>query len=189
MHRKSVFSLAAVFLLVALIVPPVLVILQTDNTIYKYIIPTNSPVQGATNITITITPPRTHKLQHSNPCRSNNRSSIHNPIHPNSILGHKPHSSGASKNKNTWLQNGQLKQIKTILLSHFPTNHKRLTHIAVKLRFPYFILLPSDSVLSLQNNRKKPSGRWSPYLIIGVTVSSRKMISKQFQNYLKPQIF
>ena len=56
MHRKSVFSLAAVFLLVALIVPPVLVILQTDNTIYKYIIPTNSPVQGATNITITITP-------------------------------------------------------------------------------------------------------------------------------------
>ncbi len=56
MHRKAVFSLAAVFLVVALVVPPAIVILQTNNTIYKYIIPGNSPVQGATNITLTITP-------------------------------------------------------------------------------------------------------------------------------------
>ena len=56
MHRKSVFSLAAVFLVVALVVPPAIVILQTNNTIYKYIIPGTTPVQGSTNITITITP-------------------------------------------------------------------------------------------------------------------------------------
>jgi len=56
MHRKKIFLLAAVFLVVALVVPPVLVILQADNTIYKYIIPGVSPTQGSTNITITITP-------------------------------------------------------------------------------------------------------------------------------------
>jgi len=57
MHRKVVFALATVFLVVALVVPPTLVILQTNNTIYKYIIPGTSPVQaGPTNITITITP-------------------------------------------------------------------------------------------------------------------------------------
>jgi hypothetical protein len=56
MHRKRIFLLAAVFLVVALVVPPVIVILQTNNTIYKYIIPGNNPVQGATNITIVITP-------------------------------------------------------------------------------------------------------------------------------------
>jgi len=56
MHRKLVFALAAVFLVVALVVPPVLVILQTNNTIYKYIIPNVSPVQGHDNVTIIITP-------------------------------------------------------------------------------------------------------------------------------------
>ncbi len=56
MHRKRIFLLAAVFLVVALVVPPVIVILQTNNTIYKYIIPGVSPVQGANNITIVITP-------------------------------------------------------------------------------------------------------------------------------------
>lgn len=56
MHRKLVFSLAAVFLIVALIVPPVIVILQTNNTIFKYIIPGTNPTQGSNNITITITP-------------------------------------------------------------------------------------------------------------------------------------
>ena len=56
MHRKRIFLLAAVFLVVALAVPPILVILQTNNTIYKYIIPFVSPVQGHNNITITITP-------------------------------------------------------------------------------------------------------------------------------------
>ena len=56
MHRKLVFSLAAVFLIVALVVPPAIVILQTNNTIYKYIIPGTNPTQGSTNITITISP-------------------------------------------------------------------------------------------------------------------------------------
>ena len=42
--------------MIALVVPPVLVILQTNNTIYKYIIPGISPVQGSNNITIVITP-------------------------------------------------------------------------------------------------------------------------------------
>lgn len=56
MHRKLVFSLAAVFLIIALIVPPAIVILQTNNTIYKYLIPGTNPAQGSTNITITISP-------------------------------------------------------------------------------------------------------------------------------------
>ncbi len=56
MHRKRVFLLAAVFLIIALVVPPVIVILQANNTIYKYIIPGISPVQGHNNITIIITP-------------------------------------------------------------------------------------------------------------------------------------
>jgi len=55
MHRKPVFALAAVFLVVALVIPPALVILQTNNTIYKYIVPGTNPTQGSTNITITIT--------------------------------------------------------------------------------------------------------------------------------------
>ncbi len=56
MHRKRIFALAAVFLVVALVVPPVIVILQANNTIYKYIIPGTTPTQGSNNITITITP-------------------------------------------------------------------------------------------------------------------------------------
>ena len=56
MHEKRVFLLAIVFLVVALVVPPVLVILQTNNTIYKYIIPGISPVRGSSNITVIITP-------------------------------------------------------------------------------------------------------------------------------------
>ena len=56
MHRKRTFALAAVFLVVALVVPPVLVVLQTNGTIYKYIIPGTNPAQGSPTITITITP-------------------------------------------------------------------------------------------------------------------------------------
>ena len=56
MHRKLVFLLAAVFLVIALVVPPALVILQTNNTVYKYIIPGTNPTQSSDNITITITP-------------------------------------------------------------------------------------------------------------------------------------
>lgn len=56
MHRKAVFALAAVFLIIALTVPPAIVLLQTNNTIYKYVVPTITPVQGSTNVTITVTP-------------------------------------------------------------------------------------------------------------------------------------
>jgi hypothetical protein len=56
MHRKGVFLIAAVFLVIGLVAPPVIVILQTDNTIYKYIVPDTNPAQGSTNVTITITP-------------------------------------------------------------------------------------------------------------------------------------
>jgi len=56
MHRKRTFALAAVFLVIALVVPPAFVILQANNTIYKYIIPGTNPTQGSPTITITITP-------------------------------------------------------------------------------------------------------------------------------------
>jgi hypothetical protein len=56
MHRKVVFALAAVFLIVALTVPPTIVILQSNNTIYKYLVPTMNPAQGNTNVTIIVTP-------------------------------------------------------------------------------------------------------------------------------------
>jgi hypothetical protein len=55
MHRKFVFALAAVFLVVALVVPPTLVLIQTNNSIYKYINPMINPAQGTTNVTIIVT--------------------------------------------------------------------------------------------------------------------------------------
>jgi hypothetical protein len=55
MHKKAVFALAAVFLVIALVIPPALVIIQTNNTIYKYIVPFITPTQGSTNVTITVT--------------------------------------------------------------------------------------------------------------------------------------
>lgn len=54
-HRTRVFILAAVFLAVALTVPPAIFLLATEGTIYKYLIPGNYPAQGATNFTITVT--------------------------------------------------------------------------------------------------------------------------------------
>ena len=56
MHRKLVFSVAAVFLIIALVIPPSIVILQTNNTVYKNLIPGTNPTQGATNVTVTVTP-------------------------------------------------------------------------------------------------------------------------------------
>jgi len=53
MHRKRVFTIAAVFLVIALVVPPAFVVLEVNNTIYKYLIPGTSPVQGAPTISIT----------------------------------------------------------------------------------------------------------------------------------------
>ena len=44
MHRKRVFALAVVFLVIALVVPPVIVVLGA-NTIYLYILPGVTPAQ------------------------------------------------------------------------------------------------------------------------------------------------
>ncbi len=55
MHRKRVFVLAAVFLVVALVVPPAIVILAANNSIYKYIIPGTTPTQGSPTIQIVLT--------------------------------------------------------------------------------------------------------------------------------------
>ena len=55
MHRKSVFTFAAVFLIVALTVPPAIVVLSANNSIYKYIIPGTNPTQGSPTIQITLT--------------------------------------------------------------------------------------------------------------------------------------
>lgn len=54
MHRKAVFFLAGVFLVVALVVPPVLLILQADNDLDNFIIAQNpNGLQTNGNITIT----------------------------------------------------------------------------------------------------------------------------------------
>lgn len=42
MHRKAVFALAGVFLAIALIVPPVLFIIQADNDLDNYVIVMNN---------------------------------------------------------------------------------------------------------------------------------------------------
>ncbi|MGA2681126.1 MAG: hypothetical protein ABSF44_04925 [Candidatus Bathyarchaeia archaeon] len=55
MHRKRVFTIAAVFLVIAIVVPPVIVILEANNSIYKYIIPGTTPTQGSPTIQITLT--------------------------------------------------------------------------------------------------------------------------------------
>jgi len=55
-HRKRVFTIAAAFLIIALVVPPTLVVLAVNNTIYNIIIPGTRPSQGSpTGIQITIT--------------------------------------------------------------------------------------------------------------------------------------
>ena len=54
MHRKAVFALAAIFLAVAIIVPPVLFILQADNDLDNLIVTQNNQgLSTSGNITIT----------------------------------------------------------------------------------------------------------------------------------------
>jgi hypothetical protein len=54
MHRKAVFFIAGVFLVVALVVPPVLLILQSDHDLDNFIIAQNpNGLQTNGNITIT----------------------------------------------------------------------------------------------------------------------------------------
>jgi hypothetical protein len=54
MHRKAVFFLAGIFLVVALVVPPILLILQADNDLDNYIVSQNpNGLQTNGNVTIT----------------------------------------------------------------------------------------------------------------------------------------
>ena len=54
MHRKAVFFLAGIFLVVALVVPPVLLILNSDHDLDNFIIAQNpNGLQTNGNITIT----------------------------------------------------------------------------------------------------------------------------------------
>ncbi len=54
MHRKAVFFLAGVFLAVALIAPPIILIMQADKDLDNYKIAQNNPgLQTSGNITIT----------------------------------------------------------------------------------------------------------------------------------------
>jgi hypothetical protein len=43
MHRKAVFFLAGVFLTIALVVPPIVIVLQTESSINDIIIARNDP--------------------------------------------------------------------------------------------------------------------------------------------------
>jgi len=56
MHRKRVFAIAGVFLAIALIVPPAIVAVAANNSIYKYIVPGLNPTEGSPTIQITLTP-------------------------------------------------------------------------------------------------------------------------------------
>jgi hypothetical protein len=60
MHRKSTFVLAAIFLLVALVVPPVLLYLQSDHDVDNYSAAQN-PNGLQTNGNITLTPEELHE--------------------------------------------------------------------------------------------------------------------------------
>ena len=55
MHRKATFLLAAIFLLVALVVPPVLLYMQSDHDVDNYSAAQN-PNGLQTNGNITLTP-------------------------------------------------------------------------------------------------------------------------------------
>ena len=64
MHRKAVFFLAGVFLVVALVVPPVVLLLQADNDLDNYIIAQN-PSGHQTGGNVTLTP---EELQENHTC-------------------------------------------------------------------------------------------------------------------------
>ena len=54
MHRKAVFALAGVFLAVALIAPPFILILQADHDLDNLIIARDNPgLETSGNVTIT----------------------------------------------------------------------------------------------------------------------------------------
>jgi hypothetical protein len=64
MHRKAVFFLAGVFLVVALVVPPVVLLLQADNDLDNYIIAQN-PTGHQTNGNVTTLTPEELQENHN----------------------------------------------------------------------------------------------------------------------------
>jgi hypothetical protein len=53
MHRKSIFFLAGIFLVVALVVPPIILVMQTDKDLDNYIVSQNpNGMQTGRNATI-----------------------------------------------------------------------------------------------------------------------------------------
>jgi hypothetical protein len=63
MHRKTIFALAGVFLIVALVVPPVLLIMESDHDLDNYINSQQNPNGLQTNGNITITDERNENFQ------------------------------------------------------------------------------------------------------------------------------
>ncbi len=63
MHRKAIFALAGVFLIVALVVPPVLLIMESDHDLDNYINSQQNPNGLQTNGNITITDERNENFQ------------------------------------------------------------------------------------------------------------------------------
>jgi hypothetical protein len=65
MYRKAVFFLAGVFLVVALVVPPIILVLQADKDLDNYIISQN-PTGHQTNGNITTLTPAEIQENHNN---------------------------------------------------------------------------------------------------------------------------
>ena len=64
MHRKAIFILAGVFLVIALVVPPAILLQQNDNDLDNYIISQN-PNGMQTNGNITILTPEELQENHN----------------------------------------------------------------------------------------------------------------------------
>jgi hypothetical protein len=56
MHRKAIFVLAGIFLVVALVVPPVVLFLQADSDLDNYIISQNPTTHSTSGNITTLTP-------------------------------------------------------------------------------------------------------------------------------------
>ena len=65
MHRKAVFFLAGVFLVVALVVPPIIFVLQADKDLDNYIISQN-PMDYQTGGNVTTLTPAELQENHNN---------------------------------------------------------------------------------------------------------------------------
>lgn len=65
MHRKAVFFLAGVFLVVALVVPPIILVLQADKDLNNFIISQN-PTGHQTSGNITTLTPAEIQENHNN---------------------------------------------------------------------------------------------------------------------------